>query len=287
MESEEDGMGVLSGLGNLGLGGLEGMDIFEEEAVKKDDKTAAVEPPKVQEKDLIYDKTFHCPVCDKDFSAKIMKSGKAKLIGTDNDLRARYEGIDPVKYDVELCPICGYAALGRYFPNLSPTQVKLIREKVSMNVHVNTYTGDTYSYEQAMERYKLALVCAVVKHAKASEKAYICLKSGWLVRGYRESLLESGGDEKLIAGLAKQEDEYLQNAYKGFVEARQSEGFPMCGMDEITVDYLLAVLSVRFKKFDVASRLVASILTSTSANSRMKDKARELKDEILIQLKKK
>lgn len=280
-------MGILSGLSGLGLGGLEGMDIFEDEE-KKAAKQAAAEPPKVEERDLIYDKTFTCPVCGSEFPAKIMKSGKAKLLGTDTDLRARYEGIDAIKYDVELCPECGYAALSRYFTNLTGAQAKLIREKVSTSVHISEYSGDTYSYEQAIERYKLALVCAVVKRAKASEKAYICLKSGWLLRGYRESLQESGkGDEKVLASLAAQEEEYLQNAYKGFVEARQSEGFPICGMDEITVDYLLAVLAARFKKFDVASRLVASILASPSANARMKDKARDLKDDILQQLKKK
>lgn len=278
-------MGILSGLGNLGLGGLEGMDIFEEE--KKPEQQAA-EVPKIEEKDLIYDKTFTCPVCDKEFSAKIMKSGKAKLLGTDSDLRAKYEGIDPVKYDVELCPHCGYAALGRYFTGLTSTQAKMIREKVSAKVQIHSYEGETYSYEHAMERYKLALVCAVVKHARASEKAYICLKSAWLLRGWAESLKESGeAEEKTIAALEQQENEYLQNAYKGFVEARQSESFPMCGMDEITVDYLLAVLATRFKKFDIASRMVASILASPSANARMKEKTRELKEEILQQLKKK
>lgn len=278
-------MGILSGLGNLGLGGLEGMDIFEEE---KKPEQQAVEAPKIEEKDLIYDKTFTCPVCDKEFSAKIMKSGKAKLLGTDSDLRAKYEGIDPVKYDVELCPHCGYAALGRYFTGLTSTQAKMIREKVSAKVQIHSYEGETYSYEHAMERYKLALVCAVVKHARASEKAYICLKSAWLLRGWAESLKESGeAEEKTIAALEQQENEYLQNAYKGFVEARQSESFPMCGMDEITVDYLLAVLATRFKKFDIASRMVASILASPSANARMKEKTRELKEEILQQLKKK
>ena len=274
-------MGILSGLGNLGLGGLEGMDIFEEE--KKPEQQAA-EAPKIEEKDLIYDKTFTCPVCDKEFSSKIMKSGKAKLLGMDSDLRAKYEGIDPVKYDVELCPHCGYAALGRYFTGLTSTQAKMIREKVSAKVQIHSYEGETYSYEHAMERYKLALVCAVVKHARASEKAYICLKSAWLLRGWAESLKESReAEEKTIAALEQQENEYLQNAYKGFVEARQSESFPMCGMDEITVDYLLAVLATRFKKFDIASRMVASILASPSANARMKEKTRELKEEILQQ----
>lgn len=278
-------MGILSGLGGLGLGGLEGMDIFEEEEAKKETAAAAA-PPKIEEKDLIYDKNFTCPVCGTEFRAKIMKTGKAKLLGTDQDLRARYEGIDAVKYDVELCPVCGYAALSRYFSNLGSAQAKLIKEKISISVHITEYHDEIYSYEQAFERYQLALACAMVKKAKASEKAYICLKSGWLVRGWRENLQDNGkGNEALVEKLKKQEDDYLQNAFRGFAEARKSENFPLCGMDEVTVDYLLAVLAIRFKKFDVASHLVAGILASPSANARMKDKARDLKEQIMAEKK--
>lgn len=261
------------------------MDIFEEEEAKKEASVAAA-PPKIEEKDLIYDKNFTCPVCGTEFRAKIMKTGKAKLLGTDQDLRARYEGIDAVKYDVELCPVCGYAALSRYFSNLGSAQAKLIKEKISISVHITEYHDEVYSYEQAFERYQLALACAMVKKAKASEKAYICLKSGWLVRGWRESLQDNGkGNEALVEKLKKQEDDYLQNAFRGFAEARKSESFPLCGMDEVTVDYLLAVLAIRFKKFDVASHLVAGILASPSANARMKDKARDLKEQIMAEKK--
>ncbi|MCM1056559.1 MAG: DUF2225 domain-containing protein [Firmicutes bacterium] len=279
-------MGILSGLGDFGLDGLEGMDIYAEDEKEAKKKAVAAAPPKVEEKDLIYDKTFTCPVCGEDFPAKIMKSGKAKLLGTDLDLRAKHEGIDSVKYDVLLCPVCGYAALSRYFSAIGSAQAKLIKEKISNSVKVTRYEDEVYSYEQAYERYRLSLVCAVVKKAKASEKAYICLKSGWLVRGWRESLQESGGDAKKIEQLMSQEEEYLQNAYKGFVEARQSEGFPMCGMDEMTIDYLLAVLAARFKKYDVASRLVSSILASSMANARTKEKARTLKEQIIEDMKK-
>lgn len=278
-------MGILSGLGGLGLGNLEGMDIFEEEKKEAAPKKEAVVT--VQEKDLIYEKNFTCPVCGAEFSAKIMKTGRAKLLGTDSDLRARYEGIDAVKYDVELCQACGYAALSRYFAAIGSAQAKLIKENISGKVHTSDFRGETYSYEQAMERYKLALACAVVKKAKASEKAYICLKSGWLLRGWRESLQESGkGTEAFLKELEQQEEEYLQNAYKGFLEARRTEGFPMCGMDETTIDYLVAVLAARFKQFDVASRLIATLLASSTANARIKDKARELKEQILVEMKK-
>ena len=104
---------------------------------------------------------------------------------------------------------------------------------------------------------------------------------------YKEYLKENHKNLELIPELEKQELEYLENAFKGFVEARQSESFPMCGMDETTVDYLLAVLATRFKKFDVATKLVSDLLTNSSVNNRVKDKARELKEQILEELRKK
>lgn len=278
--------GLLSGLAGLGLGNLENVDIYEEP--KQEQEETQKEIAKISEKDLVYDKAFECPVCDKKFTAKIMKTGKAKLIGTDQDLRAKYEGIDAVKYDVELCPHCGYAALTRYFGTITSGQAKLIRENISQKVHLRTYGGDEYTYEEALERYQLCLANAVVKRARASEKAYICLKSAWLVRGYQEQLTDTGaGDAGKLAELKEAEENYLLNAYNGFIEAVKTESFPMCGMDEMTINYLLAVLATRFKKYDVASRMIASILTSTSANSRIKDKARELKEQILADLKKK
>ena len=273
----------LFGLAGLGLDDLENMNIYGQD--KKEEKAAA-EAQKIEEKDLIFDKTFTCPVCGEDFPAKIMKTGKARLLSTDQDLRAKYEGIDAVKYDVILCPHCGYAALNRYFNSLNKVYIKLIKENISSKVQLHTYDDDIYSYEEAIERYKLCLANAVVKRAHASEKAYICLKSGWLMRGYQEHLEESGDtDMARLREVKTMEETYLKNAYTGFTEALQTEGFPMCGMDEITVEFLIAVLAARFQKYDVASRMVATILTSPSANARTKDKARELKDQILEELK--
>lgn len=285
-------MGILSGMANLGLGNLTNADIYADE--EKEAKAAAAAEKaaaKVQEKDLVYDKTCECPVCGGKFVSKIMKSGKAKLLHADQDLRPVYEGIDATKYDVLMCTNCGNTSLTRFFATTTSTQGKLIKENISKSVKIPAFSEETYSYEDAMVQYQLALACAVVKRAKASEKAYICLKSAWLLRGYAEYLEHDGEYEgnrtSKINELKKNEDEYLLNSYNGFVEARQTENFPMCGMDEITIDFLIAVLATRFKKFDVAGKLVASILTSTVANSRTKDKARELKEQILAELKKK
>ncbi|MCR5255419.1 MAG: DUF2225 domain-containing protein [Acetatifactor sp.] len=278
--------GLLSGLGALGFGNLENTEIFEDKkAAEVKKKTAEKAVLTVDEKDLIYDKQFKCPVCERVTPSKIMKTGRAKLLGMDEDLKPKYEGIESVKYDVILCTACGYAALSKFYGTLMSSQVKLIKENICGKAKLSDYNTDIYSFDQAIERYKMALVNAVVKKGKTSEKAYICLKTAWLIRGYADELSKTPGNDAKIEELKKAELENLTNAYEGFVEARTSENFPMCGMDESTMDVLLAEIAFKLKKYDVAGKLVSSLLSSISASARIKDKARNLKDRILEEVK--
>ena len=217
-----------------------------------------------------------------------MKAGKAKLLRADTDLRPVYENIEPIKYDVILCPHCGYAAITRYFKGLTASQMKAIKENISASFQPVKEEKETYTYEEAVDRYKLCLANAIVKRAKASEKAYICLKTGWLLRSMRENLDKAAEDyDKKAAELKEQEDEFIKNALEGFLAARQSESYPMCGMDEITVEYLIAALALESEQFDVSSRIISNILVSPSATSRMKDKARDLKEMLMAKMKEK
>ena len=278
-------MGLLDGLGQFGLSGLEDMNIYENPKAEK----AAAQETHVhvpQEQDFLFDKTYTCPICDKEFKAKTVKIGKAKLVGTDQDLRPKYENIDMLKYDIILCPHCGYAALSRYFKFLTAPQAKMISEKISKAFKAQPDAKEIYTYEEALERYKLTLANAIVKQAKPSEKAYICLKTAWLLRGMGEHLDQTDKDyAKKKADNDASENEFLRNAMEGFLAARQTEGYPMCGMDEATVDYLISVMALRFEQFDVATKLVSNILVSSGANPRMKEKARDLKELLMVKIK--
>lgn len=279
---------LLSGLGQFGLGNLENMNLYEEAKKEEGDGKAAAAAQVMQEQDYLFDKSFTCPVCDREFKARTVKVGKVKLAGTDMDLRPKYDQVDLIKYDVIMCPHCGYAALSRFFKFLTSPQIKNIREKISASFKPKQEISETYSYDEALERYKLTLANAIVKQAKPSEKAYICLKAAWLLRGKGEHLDNSAPDyAQQKKQIDEEENNFLHNALEGFLAARQTESFPMCGMDETTVDYLIAVTAVRFEQYDVANRLISSILTSPSANPRMKDKARTIKDMIVKKVKEK
>lgn len=272
-------MGIWSGFGSLGLGDLDDTELFED---KKEKEKAKAEPPK--EEDFLIEKTVKCPVCDAESTQKIVKTGKAKLLSTDRDLRPRHSYVDTVKYDVYKCDVCGYAALAKDFPHISEKQGKMIREGISSRVVLRNSCGSIYTYEDAVERYKLALACAVVKKAKASEKAYICLKSAWIFRTFAEEK-EKAGEEALAKELRQVEKDYLEKAFQGFNKSVVDERFPICGMDELTLDYLMTAVAFQLGNLDAASRLVYRIFQNPNANNRVKDKALLLKDDILAEVK--
>lgn len=279
--------GILDGLGQFGLGDLENANLYDNpEENEQEEKLTPLQKQLQMEQDFIFDKTYTCPVCEKEFKSKTVKVGKAKLSGTDIDLRPKYEGIDMLKYDVVLCPKCGYAALSRYFKILSEHQAKRIREVISKAFKEQKEMSDVYTYEEALERYKLALANTIVKQGKASEKAYICLKTAWLLRGRNEVIDNTDPEyEKKKADGEEEEKEFLKNALEGFLAARQNESYPMCGMDEATVDYLIAVIAMKFEQYDVSSRLIAGIINANGTNPRIKDRARDLKDILLTKIK--
>ena len=278
-------MGIFSGFEKLGLGNIEGEALFEDPR-KKEVVVKKEEPKKklqlVNEEDYLFDKKYKCPVCDSDFEARTVRTGKVKIKNVDIDLRPDYEELDQNKYDVIACPACGYAALGRYFPNLTKYQIDDIRVKICMNYKHEPCKAPVYTYDYAKRLYQLCLANAVVKKAKNSEKAYICLKSAWVIRGETQRLDPNDDNyETRKAENDAQEKELLVNALNGFAMARQTEEFPIAGMDATTLDYLMAALAVETGQRDMASKMIGEILTSRVANSRIKDKARVLKEMLM------
>lgn len=281
-------MNLLSGLEKFGLKAEDTTDLFAEEKKQKANADGTPKEEIVTEDSFLLEKAIRCTVCDKVFKTKTIKNGRIKRMEPDLDLRPRFEGIDTIKYDVSSCPFCGYTAMNRYFEHLTSVQIKLIKEKVCTNFKAtDEMEPPTFDYDMAIERYKLSLFCTLAKRGKDSEKAYTCLKLAWLFRGKAETLDKN--DEAYAANVQeckKQEEAFYAQAFEGFMKAVSAEMFPMCGMDQCTVDYLLATMAFHFQKYDVASKCIARIQATPSASKKMKDRAYELKEKIVTQIRK-
>ncbi|MBQ9765201.1 MAG: DUF2225 domain-containing protein [Lachnospiraceae bacterium] len=279
-------MDIFSDLKKLGIGNIG--DVFEEENKENADTEVKKEKsPEEIEAEMLFDKSYKCIVCDKAFTVKAVRAGKAKMVATDTDLRAIYAGVDVNKYDAIVCPHCGYAALTRFFEHNTQAQRNLIREQISASFKgLPPQQGITINYDEAFLNMKLVLANAVVKKAKNSEKAYICLKMAWILRGKREWLKQEGklgSDEE--ATLLTEELSYIKQAYLGFSAAVSKENFPICGMDDMTLIYIMADLARKIGETDQALRFLGEIIVSKTAKSNLKDKARELKDIIMEERK--
>lgn len=283
-------MNLFEGLEQFGLKAKEMSSLFEEEkkTIENEDGTKTTVEEIPTEDAFLLEKGIRCAVCDKGFKAKMIKNGRVKRLEPDADLRPRFQYIDILKYDVCSCPNCGYTAMNRYFDHLSSAQIKLIKEQICTNFKpTGKEEPAIYDYDTAIGRYKLALYTTMVKKGKISEKAYTCLKIAWLYRGKAETLeAKLPETEEAIKECKTQEEMFYAQAYEGFMKAVSNEMFPMCGMDQNTVDYLLAYMSAHFKRYDVASKCIANILQSTSAQNKTKERARDLKEQIIAEIRK-
>ena len=243
---------IFAGLEDLGFKNVEKVDVYQESDSEKKKQEAAKQDAKKEtnEEDLLFDKSYTCPVCDHEFKSRMVRTGKVRLVGADSDLRPRYMGVDSLKYDAILCPKCGYAALNRYFNFVMSSQAKNIKEKISANFHYQPEAGKIYTYDDALTRHKMALLNTVVKNGKSSERAYTCLKMAWLCRGKRELLMQGDYKKEEVTELINEEKE------------------------------LLAELARRIGKNDEAKRYVSKVLVARNAQRRIKDKAFALKEKL-------
>lgn len=252
---------IFSGLEDFGFNNLNEIKLYddenkEESQIKKTDE--------FNEENFLYDKTYSCPVCNRSFKARSVKIGKIRLVGKDTDLMPFYENINPLFYDVAICPYCGYGAMISYFDKLRSYQAELILKNITPKFKPKAYPN-IYDVDIAIERFKYSLLICAVKNAKSSEKAYNCLKLSWMYR------LKNDSENEL---------RFLEFALIGFKEAFEKESFPICNMDQHTLMYLIGEIARRLGKNDEALLWFGKVIVSRSVKPRIKDMAREQKELI-------
>lgn len=236
------------------------------------------------EKTLILDRTYTCPICDSKIKAKSVKTNVAKFVGTGPDLRPMHSNINVTKYETVCCNQCGYAALAKDFKNTTQVQRKLLREKIQANYKSHEEVPcDAYSIETAISRLKMALLCTVTKMGKESEVGNICLKISWLYQDLADEVAEDdpNAEAKKNNYLAEAHNASM-NAYEHLSKARMEEDYPIAGMNEATLDYLLAYLGYEKGEYQTAMQYLSGVVATRGISARLKDKCLELK-EILNQ----
>ncbi|MDK2934847.1 MAG: uncharacterized protein PWQ67_2733 [Clostridia bacterium] len=260
---------VFEDLKDLGFDNLTDISIYNaEDKIDKNKKN--MNSMEGREENYLFDRKLKCPVCESNITVRAVKSSSIRIISRDTDFMIYYKDPNPLFYDAWVCTQCGYSAISSQFYNISEAQKKVVREKVCSKWKQKSY-GHVYTIDTAIERYKLALLTSVVKNTKTSERALMCIKLAWLYRLKKDS---------------ENENKFLSLALQGFINAFEKEQFPISGMDQASLTYLIGELYRRLGDNDHALLWFSKVFSTNMAKSKIKEMAREQKYLIVEQIKK-
>lgn len=210
--------------------------------------------------ELLFDKSILCPVCNRDFTSKKVRSRHLRVLRRDDDLNIVYHDVEPLFYQIFICPHCGFSGFESDFKELTPIQKRVFDDKIRYKWKSRDF-GGVRTPEQAETSYKMALLVSETLNRSRLYMGHLCIKIAWFYR--------SQGNPK--------EETYLKHALEYFESAYQKERIEDSNIDEITIAYLVAELHRRFGNFKEAIVWYAKVLDNPEIknNRQLQIKTRE------------
>lgn len=207
----------------------------------------------------LYDKEITCPVCGNKFKVKVTKVNSPRIASKDSDFFINYKNINPYFYDVWLCNNCGYSALKIDFPNIRSFQKDLVKNTITIKWTKKDFP-EIFNVDDAIKRYKLALITAVTIKSRNSIQAMILLKIAWMYRIKKDS-----EKEKL----------FLKDSAEAFFKAYNLEDFPIQGMNRDSINYLLGELNRRIGNKEEALKWYSQVFNNPKSTQRIRNLTRD------------
>jgi uncharacterized protein len=183
----------------------------------------------------------NCIYCEVEFKTSRVRPSFKKSLKTDTDFGIHYKEINPDYYVVRVCPFCGLATTENFSDKMTKDQRRTFEEKVKDNWSMRNYSG-ARNWDEAMQTYKLALVCAQIKGEKERIIAGILHHIAWLYREKQNTDLEI---------------KFLRFALEAYIEVYESEGG---SLNNAKLMYLIGELHRRLGDFNNAVKWFARVV---------------------------
>ncbi|WP_127570812.1 DUF2225 domain-containing protein [Paenibacillus xylaniclasticus] len=183
-----------------------------------------------------------CTCCEATFTTSRVRSTFKRRVKTDTDFCGYFkDGINPEYYVVRVCPECGYAFTEHSKPHLTERQRADYWEKLGKRWNGRSYCGERNSV-QALETYKLALLCAQIVDESIRVMASLLHHIAWL---YRETQN------------VEQEQRFLRHALDAYIQVYETEGSEL---NDARLMYLIGELHRRTGRPNEAVRWFSRVV---------------------------
>ena len=137
----------------------------------------------------LYDQKVTCPLCGSNYTTKKVLSRMAKVERVDGDFYAKYTGLNPNYYLVNVCTDCGFSFLEKTKPKITKQQRSRYIDEVIPRWRQRDYSL-ARSAQEAIGSYKLAIYCAQFFEEAAKTVGVLCLQLAWVYRDLKNEAQE-------------------------------------------------------------------------------------------------
>lgn len=185
-----------------------------------------------------------CICCGHMFMTSRVRPSFKKSAGTETDFNILYKVTNPEYYVVRVCPQCGFATTESFSDKLTTAQREEFENRVRINWVVRDYGGER-TWEDALQSYKLALLCAQIKEEKVRLISGLLHHIAWLYREKKD---------------VEQERRFLQFALDSYIQVYETEK----EINNARLMYLIGELNRRLNNYHEAVRWFSRVINDKS-----------------------
>lgn len=215
-----------------------------------------------------YEKKVDCLHCKKTFPTTKVRSKFIKVAESDTDFMPVYspDEIPSMYYNVFVCEHCGFSFTEDFSKYFAPGTAEQIQSQISDKWVHHDFKGERTVF-QAIQVYKLALLCANFKKEKHVAKAGLALRLAWFYR----SLKNEG-----------QEARFMKIANNEYLESFSTEDYASTQMSGVRIMYMIGELSRRLGDLETATRFFSKVIESqrVGGETKLVEMAKERWEEI-------
>ncbi|WP_438446416.1 DUF2225 domain-containing protein [Gorillibacterium sp. sgz5001074] len=182
-----------------------------------------------------------CLCCGYSFQTSRVRPSFKRAKSTESDFYVHYKDINPEYYVVRVCPFCGFATTENFSEKLTEEQRGDFELRVRVNWTMKDYGGER-TWAEALQTYKLALLCAQIKGEKDRILSGLLHHIAWL---YREK------------GDTEQEKRFLDFALASYVKVFENEGMDI---NNARLMYLIGELNRRLGNYYEAVKWFSRVI---------------------------
>lgn len=185
-----------------------------------------------------------CPICVE--TTRVVKV-KSKLLAerTDEDFCVHYKDFNPYFYKIWFCEHCGFAADEKTFLGSIPLTHKRKIQEFLNSRKLGLKFVEERQVPDAVASFKLAIFYAELTGQSLAKRAGLYLELGWIYRASEEK---------------ERESEMLERAISLYDRSLMTERYPINGLSDNTVIYLIGAIYYRLHDFEKSTQYLSRII---------------------------